>query len=234
MSTSHFHPIIREWFEERFREPTEAQAQGWAAVAEGKHTLIAAPTGSGKTLAAFLTCIDRLVRQGIEGDLPDTTQVVYVSPLKALSNDIQKNLAGPLEEIVALAARRYREGQPSLDLFPEDASEFPEIRVGLRTGDTPQYERQKMAKSRRTSSSRPPNRCTYSLLPPAAGVDSRASTRSSWTRFTRWPTTSAVPISRCRWSGCAPSPRSQWCASGCRPRSGPSRRSPGCWWATTT
>ncbi len=146
MSTSHFHPIIREWFEERFREPTEAQAQGWAAVAEGKHTLIAAPTGSGKTLAAFLTCIDRLVRQGIEGELPDTTQVVYVSPLKALSNDIQKNLAGPLEEIVALAARRYREGQPSLDLFPEDASEFPEIRVGLRTGDTPQSERQKMAK----------------------------------------------------------------------------------------
>ena len=64
VSTSHFHPIIREWFEGRFRQPTEAQAQGWAAVAEGRHTLIAAPTGSGKTLAAFLTCIDRLVRQG--------------------------------------------------------------------------------------------------------------------------------------------------------------------------
>ncbi len=146
MSTSHFHPIIREWFEDRFREPTEAQAQGWAAVAEGKHTLIAAPTGSGKTLAAFLTCIDRLVRQGIEGDLPDTTQVVYVSPLKALSNDIQKNLAGPLEEIVALAARRHKESRPCLDLFPEEAGEFPEIRVGVRTGDTPQSERQKMAK----------------------------------------------------------------------------------------
>ncbi len=132
VSTSHFHPIIRQWFEGRFRQPTEAQAQGWAAVSEGRHTLIAAPTGSGKTLAAFLTCIDKLVRQGIDGELPDTTQVVYVSPLKALSNDIQKNLAAPLEEIAALASDRG---------FP-----LPEIRVGLRTGDTPQAERQKMAK----------------------------------------------------------------------------------------
>ena len=132
MSTSHFHPIVREWFERRFQWPTEAQAQGWAAVAEGRHTLIAAPTGSGKTLAAFLSCIDRLVRQGLEGQLPDTTQVVYVSPLKALSNDIQKNLAGPLEEIAGLAS--------------DKGSPLPEIRVGLRTGDTPQAERQKMAK----------------------------------------------------------------------------------------
>ena len=132
MATSQFHPIIREWFEARFRQPTEAQNEGWAAVAEGCHTLIAAPTGSGKTLAAFLTCIDRLVRQGLEDDLPDSTQVVYVSPLKALSNDIQKNLAAPLEEIASLAAER---GTP-----------LPEIRVGLRTGDTPQSERQKMAK----------------------------------------------------------------------------------------
>ena len=132
VSTSHFHPIIREWFEARFRQPTDAQAQGWAAVAEGRHTLVAAPTGSGKTLAAFLTCIDRLVRQGLEDELPETTQVVYVSPLKALSNDIRKNLAAPLEEIAALASDK---GLP-----------LPEIRVGLRTGDTPQTERQKMAK----------------------------------------------------------------------------------------
>ena len=146
VSTSHFHPIIREWFEERFRQPTEAQAQGWTAVAEGRHTLIAAPTGSGKTLAAFLTCIDRLVRQGIDGELPDTTQVVYVSPLKALSNDIQKNLAGPLEELAELATRRLHEERPHPNPFPEGEGTFPEIRVGVRTGDTPQAERQKMAK----------------------------------------------------------------------------------------
>ena len=132
VSTSQFHPIISQWFDSRFRQPTEAQTQGWAAIGQGRHTLIAAPTGSGKTLAAFLTCIDRLVRQGLEGELPDTTQVVYVSPLKALSNDIKKNLAGPLEEIAALSSDK---GAP-----------LPEIRVGLRTGDTPQAERQRMAK----------------------------------------------------------------------------------------
>ena len=153
MSTPHFHPIVRDWFEERFNQPTKAQAQGWAAVAQGRHTLIAAPTGSGKTLAAFLTCIDRLVRQGLEGELPDTTQVVYVSPLKALSNDIQKNLSGPLEEITSLATQRLSNGlSRPLSLPGEEGSvgeetAFPEIRVGLRTGDTPQSERQKMART---------------------------------------------------------------------------------------
>ena len=132
MSLSLFHPIIREWFNSRFEAPTEAQAQGWQAISEGRHTLIAAPTGSGKTLAAFLTCIDGLARAGMEGSLPDTTQVVYVSPLKALSNDIQKNLAAPLEEIQALA---------------EESGRFmPEIRAAVRTGDTKPSERQRMAK----------------------------------------------------------------------------------------
>ena len=93
MTLSSFHPVIQRWFRSRFDAPTEAQAAGWPAIAEGRHTLIAAPTGSGKTLTAFLTCIDQLVRQGLDAELPDATQVVYVSPLKALSNDIQKNLA---------------------------------------------------------------------------------------------------------------------------------------------
>jgi len=132
MSLSRFHPLVQEWFKSRFNEPTEAQVDGWPAIAQGRHTLIAAPTGSGKTLAAFLTCIDGLVRQGLSGELPDTTQVVYVSPLKALSNDIQKNLATPLEEIAALAEAA---GTP-----------LPEIRAAVRTGDTKASERAKMAK----------------------------------------------------------------------------------------
>src|SRR3954465_12593983 len=87
-----FHPAVADWFSRHFPEPTLAQAQAWPAIKAGEHTLIAAPTGSGKTLAAFLAAIDGPVRQGLEGTLSDQTQIVYVSPLKALSNDIQKNL----------------------------------------------------------------------------------------------------------------------------------------------
>ena len=94
-----FHPLIRDWFSARFGEPTEPQRLGWPHIAAGKHTLIAAPTGSGKTLTAFLVCLDRLARKWLEGNLDDTIQVVYVSPLKALSNDIERNLQTPLEEI---------------------------------------------------------------------------------------------------------------------------------------
>src|SRR5436190_7944705 len=100
-----FHPVVEAWFKQRFGEPTEPQRLGWPEISAGRHTLIAAPTGSGKTLAAFLVCIDRLVRQGIAGTLQDRTQVVYVSPLKALSNDIQRNLESPLQEITAAAAK---------------------------------------------------------------------------------------------------------------------------------
>ena len=127
-----FHPLVESWFSRSFDAPTEAQARGWPAIAQGRHTLIAAPTGSGKTLAAFLTCIDGLVRAGLDGGLPERTEVVYVSPLKALSNDIERNLSRPLSEIAALAGER---GAP-----------LPEIRVAVRTGDTPASERQAMAK----------------------------------------------------------------------------------------
>ena len=132
MTLSSFHPVIQRWFRSRFDAPTEAQAAGWPAITQGRHTLIAAPTGSGKTLTAFLTCIDQLVRQGMDTGLPDATQVVYVSPLKALSNDIQKNLATPLEEIAALAE--------------ETGTPIPQITTAVRTGDTPASERQKLAK----------------------------------------------------------------------------------------
>src|ERR1700733_8875609 len=87
-----FHPAVANWFADRFASPTPAQAQAWPAIKARQHTLIAAPTGSGKTLAAFLAAIDDLVRQGHEAPLADATQVIYVSPLKALSNDIHKNL----------------------------------------------------------------------------------------------------------------------------------------------
>jgi ATP-dependent Lhr-like helicase len=89
--SSIFHPAVSAWFERAFAVATAAQAQAWPAIHSGQHVLIAAPTGSGKTLAAFMAAIDSLVRQGLKGELPEETQVVYVSPLKALSNDIQRN-----------------------------------------------------------------------------------------------------------------------------------------------
>jgi ATP-dependent Lhr-like helicase len=98
--------VLRRWWAGRFGAPTEAQAEGWSAIRHGEHTLIAAPTGSGKTLAAFLTAIDELFREGAEnGGLPDEVRVIYVSPLKALSADIHKNLAEPRREIRALAEK---------------------------------------------------------------------------------------------------------------------------------
>jgi ATP-dependent Lhr-like helicase len=121
-----FHPAVRTWFEARLGQPTAPQLDGWPLIREGRHTLIAAPTGSGKTLAAFLSAIDSLLRQGT--DLADQTQVLYVSPLRALSNDVQKNLQLPLAEIAAM--------DPSL----------PEVRVLVRTGDTPSAQRSAMTK----------------------------------------------------------------------------------------
>jgi ATP-dependent Lhr-like helicase len=122
--------LIQRWFAERFREPTEPQRLGWPAIAAGRDTLIAAPTGSGKTLTAFLFSIDRLLRTALEGKLEDRTYVLYVSPLRALSNDIQRNLQGPLTELLELA----RQVEPHC----------PEIRALVRTGDTSASERQRM------------------------------------------------------------------------------------------
>ncbi|MGA3055642.1 MAG: DEAD/DEAH box helicase [Candidatus Korobacteraceae bacterium] len=126
------HPLVAEWFLARFGSPTEPQEQGWPEILAGRTTLISAPTGSGKTLAAFLICIDRLVRKALEGALHNRTEVLYVSPLKALGNDIQKNLDGPLGEILALAAER--------------GFLMPEIRTAVRTGDTLMKERRDMLK----------------------------------------------------------------------------------------
>ncbi len=124
------HPIVREWFLSKLGAPTEPQEQGWPHILRGTTTLISAPTGSGKTLAAFLACIDRLVRKALAGELQNRTEVLYVSPLKALSNDIKVNLEVPLGEIQRLAMER--------------GLLMPEIRAAVRTGDTLMPERRAM------------------------------------------------------------------------------------------
>jgi ATP-dependent Lhr-like helicase len=151
-----FHPLIAEWFARRFAGPTEPQRRGWPAIAAGEHTLIAAPTGSGKTLTAFLAVIDRLFREAEAGTLTDEIRVVYVSPLRALSNDMHRNLQTPLEEIGALAAEGETRGWGDSETWrrgdaidglsssprvpasppPRVSPSPPQIRVGLRTGDT--------------------------------------------------------------------------------------------------
>src|SRR5262249_7991432 len=125
-----FHPAVAAWFERSFAAPTAAPALAWPAFPAGRHVLIAAPTGPGKTLAAFLAAIDGLVRQGLDGGLKDETQIVYVSPLKALSNDIQRNLEAPL---TGIRERLKAQGLPDVD-----------IRTWVRTGDTPPGERDRM------------------------------------------------------------------------------------------
>lgn len=132
MALASFHPAVAAWFSQSLGEPTPCQLAAWPLIRRGEHALIAAPTGSGKTLAAFLAAIDDLVRQGLALGLPDTTQVVYVSPLKALSNDIRRNLEAPL---AGIAAELRTAGLPC-----------PEIRAQVRTGDTSQSERTAMRK----------------------------------------------------------------------------------------
>src|SRR5690349_11370112 len=128
MNEFQFHPTVARWFQEKFGSATEPQQKGWPAIQSGGHTLIAAPTGSGKTLAAFMAELDLLFREGLEGKLPDETRVVYVSPLKALSNDIHKNLEEPLAGIrAALLAHKGKD---------------IDVRSAVRTGDTPSAKRQ--------------------------------------------------------------------------------------------
>jgi ATP-dependent helicase Lhr and Lhr-like helicase len=133
MPLENFHPAVARWFAQQFPQPTAPQLAAWPAIASGRHALIAAPTGSGKTLAAFMAAIDALVRQALAGELDDATQVVYVSPLKALSNDIRRNLEQPLEGI---AAELRTLGLPAA-----------QIRAQVRTGDTPQAQRAAMRRS---------------------------------------------------------------------------------------
>jgi len=132
MQSFRFHPAVTRWFDQTFGSPSEPQARGWPAIQSGRHVLISAPTGSGKTLAAFLASLDMLFREGVKAELPDETQVVYVSPLKALSNDIRKNLQEPLAGIRAL-------------LHETEGREI-DVRAEVRTGDTSAAQRQALIK----------------------------------------------------------------------------------------
>src|SRR5437867_9689326 len=131
-----FLPFVRRWFEDTFAQATRPQVEGWEAIASGRDTLIVAPTGSGKTLAAFLWALDPLHRLGLEKRLEDRVYVVYVSPLRALNNDIEKNLRAPLAGIRAAAAA--------------EGVRLPEVRVAVRTGDT-------LAAARQAMTRRPPH-----------------------------------------------------------------------------
>ncbi len=158
-----FHPASRAWFEARFGQATQAQIEAWPQIRAGRHTLIAAPTGSGKTLAAFYAAIDMLLQRGLKGELTDGVQILYVSPLKALSNDIQKNLEQPLNGI---AEQLHLQGYAPVN-----------IRIAVRTGDTPPSERARMAK-------KPPHilvttpESFYLLLTSASGRAMLSSVRS--------------------------------------------------------
>src|SRR5690349_16295729 len=133
MSLRTFHPAVARWFADRLGQPTPVQQRGWEAIRAGRNTLISAPTGSGKTLAAFLIELDLLLRESLAGTLPEETRVLYVSPLKALSADIHRNLAEPRREIRRLAE--------------EMGLGTPRITAAVRSGDTPAAERAAMLKT---------------------------------------------------------------------------------------
>ena len=133
MALEEFHHSVASWFKKEFDAPTEIQERAWPEIKKRRNTLISAPTGSGKTLAAFLSAIDDLVKEGLEGGLRDKTQIVYVSPLKALSNDIENNLQKPLRGI---EEELLKAGLPEIG-----------IRAQVRTGDTPASARTRMTKT---------------------------------------------------------------------------------------
>ena len=200
-----FHPAVANWFADSFAAPTAAQAEAWPAIKAGRHTLIAAPTGSGKTLAAFLAAIDDLVRRGLEGPLPDATQVVYVSPLKALSNDIHRNLEAPL---AGIREQLRRSGLPDV-----------EIRTWVRTGDTPPAERDRMRR-------RPPHilvttpESLYVLLGSESGRAMLGNARSVIVDEIHAvaPEQTRRPSRSCRWRGWRRSAATACSGSASRPR----------------
>lgn len=128
-----FHPAVKEWFLNNIGKPSPPQIEGWPQIQSGKNVLISAPTGAGKTLAAFLESINRLLEMGLKKELPEGVFILYVSPLKALNNDINKNLEIPFQGI--------------RQLFTEKGEAFPDIRKAVRTGDTSQYERTQILKN---------------------------------------------------------------------------------------
>lgn len=132
MMQARFHPLLRNWFARRFGQPTPAQEKGWPVLQDHRHVLIAAPTGGGKTLAAFFVAIDQLIKKSLAGKLEEGTEILYLSPLRALSNDIKKNLEEPLGEIS--------------NMLKSEGLRFDDIRIGLRTGDTTAYERGQLIK----------------------------------------------------------------------------------------
>src|SRR4029453_5861167 len=171
-----FHPAVEAWFASNFKEPTASQRAAWLLIKDDCNVLVAAPTGSGKTLAAFLAAIDDLVRQGVASPLPDETQVVYVSPLKALSNDIERNLAAPIAGIRAELARLGRGDVELRTLvppahYPRDppgvAVRAPRVGIGPQDArDDPHRDRRRDSRARRQQARQPP--CVIARAAPGA------------------------------------------------------------------
>ena len=185
-----FRPATRAWFRSTFAAPTQAQVDGWRAIAAGRHTLIHAPTGSGKTLAAFLWCLDRLTGTarplGPDWRPKPAVRVLYISPLKALTYDVERNLRAPLAGI-ALAAARLHE-----PLVP--------VSVGSRTGDTSSEERRQLARRPPDILITTPESLYLLLTSQAREILAQRSSTSSWTRSTRSRARSAARTSRSAWS----------------------------------